>query len=257
MENLLLRDGGCVELELNVNGLTYAAAYRDCDVEDVFLPLLRDWGALYAANPAKRTVVLLAAPPGTGKTTLALFLEQLAATIPDMPRVQALGMDGFHYPNAYLDTHEVVEDGERKTLRSRKGAPFTFDVEALTTAVADLKTERPHPWPAYSRELHDVVPDAIEITGDIVLVEGNYLLLDEPGWRDLAALADRTAFLSADAAMLRERLISRKVAGGMGRAAAQTWYEASDGRNVGRVLASRHPADVELRLMPDGSIRRA
>lgn len=199
-------------------------------------------------------VVLLAAPPGTGKTTLALFLERLAATVPGMPRVQALGMDGFHYPNAYLDVHEVVEDGERKTLRSRKGAPFTFDVEALAIAVADLKVARPHPWPAYSRELHDVVPDAVEIAGEIALVEGNYLLLDELVWRDLAALADCTVFLSAEADMLRERLVSRKVAGGMDYAAARAWYEASDGRNVRAVLGAHVPADIELSLSPDGSI---
>ena len=199
-------------------------------------------------------VVLLAAPPGTGKTTLALFLERLAATVPGMPRVQALGMDGFHYPNAYLDVHEVVEDGERKTLRSRKGAPFTFDVEALAIAAADLKVARPHPWPAYSRELHDVVPDAVEIAGEIALVEGNYLLLDELVWRDLAALADCTVFLSAEADMLRERLVSRKVAGGMDYAAARAWYEASDGRNVRAVLGAHVPADIELSLSPDGSI---
>ena len=209
---------------------------------------------MHAASPAGRTVVLLAAPPGTGKTTLALFLERLAATVPGMPRVQALGMDGFHYPNAYLDVHEVVEDGERKTLRSRKGAPFTFDVEALATAVADLKVARPHLWPAYSRELHDVVPDAVEIAGEIALVEGNYLLLDELVWRDLAALADCTVFLSAEADMLRERLVSRKVAGGMDYAAARAWYEASDGRNVRAVLGAHVPADIELSLSPDGSI---
>ena len=243
-----------MELQLDVNGLTCTATYRDRDIEEVFLPLLRSWSVAHAASPAERTVVSLAAPPGTGKTTLALFLERLAATFPGMPRVQALGMDGFHYPNAYLDTHEIVEDGERKTLRSRKGAPFTFDIEALVAAVADLKLIHPHPWPAYSRELHDVVPDAIEITGEIELVEGNYLLLDEPGWRDLAALADCTLFLSADEDMLRERLVSRKVAGGMDYAAARVWYEASDGRNVRAVLDAHVPADIELSLGADGSI---
>ena len=243
-----------MELQLDVNGLTCTATYRDCDIEEVFLPLLRSWSATHAASPAERTVVLLAAPPGTGKTTLALFLERFASTFPGMPRVQALGMDGFHYSNDYLDAHEIVEDGERKILRSRKGAPFTFDIEALATSVADLKAAHPHLWPAYSRELHDVMPDAIEITGEIELVEGNYLLLDESGWRDLAALADCTLFLSADEDMLRERLFLRKVAGGMDYAAARAWYEASDGRNVRAVLGAHVPADIELSLSPDGSI---
>ena len=237
-----------MELELEVNGLTYDASFRDCDVEGVFKPLLKGWAELCAASPGRRIVIFLAAPPGTGKTTLALFLERLAARLSDMPRVQALGMDGFHYPNAYLDSHVVTEGGERKLLRARKGAPFTFDVDALARAITDLRSASPKPWPAYSRERHDVVPAAIGITGEIVLVEGNYLLLDEPRWRDLAAMADQTIFLSAREDMLRNRLVGRKVAGGMARADAEAWYEASDGKNVRAVLGARLPADIELKL---------
>lgn len=244
-----------MKLDLTVNGLTYTVEYRDGDVRETFEPLLRAWAARHAEDGG-RYVALLAAPPGTGKTTLALFLQELAAQMPDMPHVQALGMDGFHYPNAYLDTHTVEEDGRTKTLRERKGAPFTFDAEALAAAIADLKSEHPAPWPAYSRELHDVVPAAVPVMGEIVIVEGNYLLLDDSRWRGIAKLADQTVFLSADAGMLRERLVGRKVAGGMERAAAEAWFEASDGRNVDLVLRRHLPADVELRLDADGSIVR-
>ena len=245
-----------MKLELEVNGLTYDASFRDCDVEGVFKPLLTEWARLCESSSQGRTVILLAAPPGAGKTTLDLFLERLASVEPDMPRVQALGMDGFHYSNAYLDDNVVVEDGECKTLRSRKGAPFTFDVEALSRSISDLRHVAPSPWPAYSRELHDVVPSAINITGEIVLIEGNYLLLDESQWRDFAALADQTLFLSADERTLRERLIHRKMMGGMARSEAEAWYEMSDGKNVRLVLNSHVLADIELVLADDGSVRR-
>lgn len=245
-----------MDFELTVNGLSYVASYRDEDVRQVFEPLIEGWSALRPTN-GRRAVVLLAAPPATGKSTLALVLEKLAARDPYASRVQALGMDGFHYPNSYLDAHSIEEDGDIKTLRSRKGAPFTFDVASLQAAIEDLAREHPLPWPAYSRELHDVVPGAIDITGDILLIEGNYLLLDEPGWRNLRNLADQTIFLGADAAMFRDRLVGRKVAGGMERAAAEAWYEASDGRNVDLVLANHLKADIELKLNKSGAITAA
>lgn len=242
-----------MDFELTVNGLSYVASYRDEDVRQVFKPLVDGWLALKPKN-GRRAVVLLAAPPATGKSTLALVLERLAAAEQDVPRVQALGMDGFHYPNAYLDAHSIEEDGAIKMLHSRKGAPFTFDVQALRAAMGDLANESPRPWPAYSRELHDVEPNSIDIMGDILLIEGNYLLLDEPGWRDLRDLADQTVFLSADAGMLHDRLVGRKVAGGMDRTAAEAWYKASDGRNVELVLGGHLKADIELKLNKTGAV---
>lgn len=244
-----------MELQLEVNGLSYVATYRDEDVEGVFHPLLKSWSYM-RAELSRRMVLFLAAPPGTGKTTLALFLAALAKQMPEMPRVQALGMDGFHYPNSYLESHAIVEDGEAKLLVARKGAPFTFDVDALGAAFADVRGANPKPWPEYSRKIHDVVPAAIDIEGDILVIEGNYLLLDEPRWRDLSRMADQTVFLSASRDMLEGRLVGRKVAGGMNKSQAQAWYKASDGLNVELVLSSRVPSDVELELDQSGAIRR-
>ena len=141
-------------------------------------------------------------------------------------------------------------------MRARKGAPFTFDVEQLAEALRDLRSPAPRPWPDYSRELHDVVPEVLPITGNVLIVEGNYLLLDAPVWRELYALADETVFLSADADMLHTRLVGRKVAGGMDLAAAEAWYASSDGRNVEQVLAHHVSADIELVLAEDGSFSR-
>lgn len=244
-----------MKMQLSVNDLTYEAEYRDEDVRAVFEPMLRRWSELARAR-GRRAVVLLAAPPGTGKTTLALFLEQLSRTFDGCAQVQALAMDGFHYPNSYLDTHTVDEGGAPVVLRARKGAHFTFDCAALAAAIRGLTAKRPAPWPAYSRAIHDVVPAAVPVTGEVVLVEGNYLLLDAPSWRDLSAYADETVFLAADESQLRERLVGRKVRGGMARDEAETWYEASDGRNIAQVLGHRLPADVELALRPDGSIEQ-
>ncbi len=241
-----------MERALTINGLTYTVRYCAADVSEVFEPMLKRWATSCRAGGGRR-VVFMAAPPGTGKTTLAHFLADCGNELFPTVAFQALGMDGFHYPNAYLDTHSIIEDGREVTLRSRKGAPFTFDVEGLSHALCDLRAPHPQPWPDYSRERHDVVPDALSVTGNVLIVEGNYLLLDSPVWRTLHNFADETVFLSADERMLHERLVGRKVAGGMDAAAAEAWYEASDGRNVRLVLASRVSADVDLALAEDGS----
>lgn len=161
--------------ELTVNGLPVTASFADEDVEGVLLPLLRDIARADATRRARddgsgRTVVLLAAPPGSGKSTLAALLEGLSREAGLVPLCSA-GMDGFHFPNAYLDAHG---------LRSVKGAPETFDVAALTKKLAETRRAAGTVlWPSYSRVSHDVVPDSLAVTGEVVLVEGNYLLLDE------------------------------------------------------------------------------
>ena len=243
-----------MEAKLTVNGFGFVARYGEKDVEHVLLPLLWRWTELQKER-GERLVVMLAAPPGAGKSTLAAFMEWLSRCTPEATPLQAVGMDGFRYPNAYLSAHSFVdEDGREVCMRSRKGAPQTFDVEGLRAALADARSDAPAPWPTYSRVLHDVVAASLPIRKKILLVEGNYLLLDEGRWKGLAELADYTVFLSAPEALLRERLVARKVAGGSTPEEARAWYETSDGRNVARVLAHHSPADLELALGADGSL---
>ena len=240
-----------MEAKLTVNGFEFVARYGEKHVERVLLPLLWRWTELQKEG-GERLVVMLAAPPGAGKSTLAAFMEWLSRRTPEATPLQAVGMDGFHYPNAYLDAHSLVdEDGREVGMRSRKGAPQTFDVEGLRAALADARSDAPAPWPTYSRVLHDVVAASLPIRKKILLVEGNYLLLDEGRWK---GLADLTVFLRAPEELLRERLVGRKVAGGATLEEARTWYAASDGHNVARVLAHHSPADVELALEADGGL---
>ena len=242
-----------MDAQLKVNGFDVRASYDDKTVSQLFVPLLHRLTRLQKARGG-RLVAFLAAPPGAGKSTLAAFLELLSAQTPGATPLQAVGMDGFHYPNAYLDAHAFEEDGHTVGMRSRKGAPQTFDVDGLRAALLDARRPDPQPWPAYSRVLHDVVPASLPLGKKILLVEGNYLLLDQGRWTGLASLADYTVFLRAPEPLLRKRLVARKVAGGMSDADAIAWYEASDGRNVKTVLAHHSPADLEIELRPDGFI---
>ena len=242
---------GAMRVSITVNGLDIEASYRDEDIEGVFKPLVRHWSAAQR-RLGGRYIVFMSAPPGSGKTTLSLCLAQLSHDMDGCVPIQAIGMDGYHYPNAYLDSHTYVEDSETITLRSRKGASFTYDVAGLRAKLADARGEHPTPWPEYSRVLHDAVPDAMEITGDILLVEGNYFQIGEGAWAGIGELADETVYISAPMGLLRDRLVGRKLKGGSTQEEAEAWFERSDDKNVRRVLGGHVPADIELALGEDG-----
>lgn len=197
--------------EMIVNGLPQRIRYNANTVEHLFLPLLRRLTELQRRS-GQRCIAFLAAPPATGKTTLAQFLERLSRTEAGLTSVQALGMDGFHYPNRCLAAHTILRDGEKIPLTSIKGAPETFDVPALAAKLGAAR-ESSVTFPVYDRRIHDVVPNAVTADVPILLVEGNWLLLDEEPWSGLRLLADYAVRIDAPAAFLRDRLIARKVQG--------------------------------------------
>lgn len=240
--------------DMTVNGLPQKIRYNADTVEGLFLPLLRRLTEMQRAA-ARRILVFLAAPPATGKSTLLLFLAQLAQEHEEFTRVQALGMDGFHHPNRYLETHSILRDGVETPLKSIKGAPETFDAAALAEKLAAAKVGAVQ-FPVYDRRIHDVVADALTVDAPILFVEGNWLLLDEEPWRGLRPLADYAVRIDAPAAFLRDRLIARKVQGGLSEAEATAFCEASDARNVERFAAHAGAADEVWRMEADGDFVR-
>lgn len=235
-----------MEFIREVNGQICRAQFDEAAVQNMFLPLLRKLTALQKEKD-RRILVFLAAPPGSGKTTLSLFLQELSEKEDGMTPLQAVGMDGFHYRQEYLKTHFAEQDGTTIPLSKIKGAPATFDLASLTQRIRKIAEGEPCSWPEYSRIIHDPVEDAVEISRDIVLIEGNYLLLDCPGWRELKQYADYTVFLEATENDVRTRLTDRKQAGGISREEAAAHVERSDLPNVRLCLDHRIPADLTLK----------
>jgi hypothetical protein len=128
-----------------------------------------------------------------------------------------------------------------------KGSPDTFDVHKLKETLALSKTSDVY-WPVYSRAQHDVSDEGIQIKEKILLLEGNYLLLNCYPWNTLQKYADYSIFIKSDLSQLRKRLIDRKIQGGLDRAAAERFYEMSDSKNVELVLRESLPADLTLRM---------
>ena len=241
-----------MEYSTNINGIEVVASYSEKSVNAILIPLLRHLSAIHSKGK-KRIIVMLAAPPGAGKSTLVSFLESLAKDIIPEKTVQAVGMDGFHLQQDYLVSHRINVNGNEIPMVSIKGAPVTFDLNGLRTKILEVKEYPTCKWPRYDRLLHNPVEDAITIDADIVLLEGNYLLLDLAGWRELATYADFTISISANEELLRERLIKRRIATGVQETAAKQFVEFSDMANVRLCLEKTKSADLQLELTNDGT----
>ena len=238
-----------MDVSLNVNGFETAARFDDAAISGLFLPLLQTL-TRRQREINRRLVVFLAAPPGTGKSTLAALLERLSTENPGLTPFQALGLDGFHYHQDYILSHTVLQDGVEIPMRLIKGAPESFDAEKLRRTLERIQSDDLR-WPLYDRRLHDVVEDVIPVRAPIALIEGNWLLLDAPEWSALPR--DASIFIHADPALLRGRLIERKVRGGFSREEAEAHYLRSDGPNVLRCLSNHLPADWTLTMTGNGN----
>jgi len=245
-----------MEYKVNINGIDVDAAYSEEAIKEIVKPLLKHMADLHDSEK-RRILVMLAAPPGAGKSTFVSFLEHMAKEIIPDKKVQAIGMDGFHRRQEYLTSHTTIVDGKEIPMVDIKGAPITFDLEALKNKIIELKENAVCKWPEYNRMLHNPVEDAITIDGDIVLLEGNYLLLDDDGWRDISEYADYTISMTAEPQMLRKRLIDRKTASGNAREKAEKFVDFSDMANVKICLEHSKKADMELKIDEDGNLHRS
>ncbi|HEY3530093.1 MAG TPA: nucleoside/nucleotide kinase family protein, partial [Nocardioides sp.] len=78
---------------------------------------------------------------------------------------------------------------------------------------------------------------------ELVVTEGNYLLVDRPEWRAVRDQLDEVWFLECPDDVRRRRLIERHVEFGKSPAEAQAWVARVDDANAALVTASRAGAD--------------
>ncbi|HBM74827.1 MAG TPA: nucleoside/nucleotide kinase family protein [Clostridiaceae bacterium] len=239
-----------MNVQLNVNGFEYEASFTKDEVDNICIPILQRITEI-RKRLSRRAVVFLTAPPAVGKSTLSLFLEKLSHEIKGVIPIQSLSLDGFHYPNDYLKKKKIVFQGKEHYLYEIKGMPETFDLDKCKSYLKRIKNENIR-WPIYDRNIHDVVMDQILVEEQIVLVEGNWLLLDERGWRDLKQFCDYSIFISPYKKVLKDRLIHRKMKGGLNYKEALNFYIRSDSKNIERVMEHRLKADLELIVLKTG-----
>lgn len=174
-------------------------------------------------NKQGRYLIAIAGGPGSGKTTIATSLAQkLRESKPADEAVITIPMDGFHLPRSTLDGMPNKEEAY-----IRRGAPWTFDVAATLEFVHRLSTwanstshatpEECIYAPSFDHAVKDPTPNGVVIPPDasIVILEGLYLLLDEPGWSEIAPLVDLRILVTVDLMEARTRVAKRHVEAGI------------------------------------------
>jgi pantothenate kinase len=199
---------------------------------------------LLAAVDAQQERFLLGitGPPGSGKSRLAHMLVASVLEQWEPGSAVVAPLDGFHLSNETL---------EFLGLLSVKGAPQTFDATAFLASVRRLRDEAAAPvsWPDFDRSTEQTIPDAISIgpSARLVVVEGNYLLLQQPTWREVRELLDQVWYLDVPTDLLRRRLIERHMANDRSEADAVRHVDESDLVNAQLVGRTKQLADLAVR----------
>ena len=185
-----------------------------------------------------RIILGLVGPPGAGKSTVGLALRDAFRDIS-----QIVPMDGFHLANVELS---------RLGRAGRKGAPDTFDSAGYVDLLKRLRAQSPDEViyaPEFRREIEEPIAGAIPIFPEtqLLITEGNYLLLEDGHWKKVPAFLDEVWYVDVDDALRIERLAARHQQFGRSRDEAIAWVNNTDEPNARLIATGKQHANLVFR----------
>jgi len=187
--------------------------------------------------PGNRKLIAIAGPPGSGKSTVS---ERLCAGLRAQGRsADVVPMDGFHLDNRVL---------EPRGLLPRKGAPDSFDAAGFAAIVARIARGEDVVFPVFDRSRDIAIAGAgfLPASVEFVLFEGNYLLLRDAPWAELAAHWGYTVMIDPGQQVLASRLLQRWLEAGLPEAQARAKCDLNDLPNAVLTRDRSRPADLTL-----------
>jgi pantothenate kinase len=195
---------------------------------------------LEISNEAQARILIgIVGKPGAGKSTVTAKLKEL---LPEK-ETKVLSQDGYHLSNAQLN-----ELGRS----DRKGAPDTFDPQSFTELLKRVAQDSKNEiyFPIFHREIEESIAAEGLISPEtkIVLVEGNYLLLDSHGWQNVATHLTESWYLKIDDELRLKRLVARHIEFGKDPEFAHSWAHGTDEVNAKIIETTILRADAVLNL---------
>ncbi|CAI9288504.1 unnamed protein product [Lactuca saligna] len=212
--------------------------------------------AASGTNTSAIHIVGLAGPPGAGKTTIAsevakrvnkLWPQKSCAFDSQVQPPQiavVLPMDGFHLYRHQLDSME-----DPKEAHARRGAPWTFNPELFLKCLKTLREQGSVYAPSFDHGVGDPVEDDIfiNVQHKVVIVEGNYLLLEDGAWKEIASMLDEKWFVDVDIDIAMERVLKRHISTGNTPEFAKQRIEYNDRPNAELIFKSKKKADLIIK----------
>ena len=186
----------------------------------------------------KRYIVAIAGPPGAGKSTFAQALLLLLKEKSIQAKI--ISMDGFHLDNSILADRNLLD---------RKGAPATFDTAGfihLMNRLTNFEDDVVIPEFDRNKDLSIAGSSIISTKDKVLIVEGNYLLIEEEPWTKLKNTWDQTIFINPGIDTLEQRLLNRWLRYGLDTQDAKKRTLSNDLPNARYVLEKSSDSDIQI-----------